>query len=94
MFYLCRMRKPAGKGSSLVPEDSAGKIGVCVPRHNGFYHRSNFFFLVVDATDGKDLPFRDSELDTSKSQNVFGYRYKTLLESAKDMTADFKARGW
>jgi hypothetical protein len=52
------------------------------------------FLLIVDAADGKDVPFQPSELDTTKSQNVFGYKYKTMLESAKDMLEDYKARGW
>jgi hypothetical protein len=53
-----------------------------------------FSLLIVDAAKGQDLPFRPSELDTSKSQKVFGFKYKTLLESAKDMMEGFKARGW
>ena len=50
---------------------------------------------LVDVVDETSLPEgRPLKYDASKGKRVFGIKYKTMEETAKDMLEDFKRKGW
>jgi hypothetical protein len=63
------------------------------------YHECSLRFRhIVDAADGRPLTtaiFQPSNVtDTSKSQRVFNFKYKTIEETTKDTIDEYKRRGW
>ena len=50
--------------------------------------------MIVNVADGVKNVTRASILDVSKADKVFGIKYRSMEETAKDMLDDFKAKGW
>ncbi|KAI0641577.1 NAD-P-binding protein [Trametes meyenii] len=47
----------------------------------------------VDSVPSKD-PLPIAYLSNEKSKRLFGFKYRSYAETAKDLTEDFKSRGW
>jgi hypothetical protein len=55
---------------------------------------SLFFFFSVTVADGAKPETRPQPIDVSKADKVFGIKYRSMADTAKDMLDDFKAKGW
>jgi hypothetical protein len=62
------------------------------------YNKKLTGICIGDAVDGRPLStavFKPvNTIDTSKSQQMFNFRYRTLEETAKDTIEEYKRRGW
>ena len=51
-------------------------------------------FFIVNAVDGVKKVIRRPIVDVSKTDKVFGIKYRSMDETAKDMLDDFRVKGW